>query len=36
MNGKLFLSFSAALAAMVAFADPNVPQITACTVTQDA
>ena len=36
MNSKLFLSLSAAFAAMVAFADPNSPQITACTVTQDS
>ena len=36
MDSKLFLGISAALAAMVAFADPNAPQITACTVTQDS
>ena len=35
MNSKSVLILSAALAATVAFADPNAPQITACTVTQD-
>lgn len=35
MNSKLVLNFFSAVAAMVAFADPNNPQITACTVTQD-
>ena len=35
MNNKLSLSFFAALAVVVAFADPNAPQVTACTVTQN-
>ena len=35
MNSKSILILSAALAAMGAFADPNAPQITSCTVTQD-
>jgi len=35
MNSKLVLVFCAAFAALVAFADPNNPQITTCTVTQD-
>ena len=35
MNSKSVLILSAALAAVVVFADPNAPQVTACTVTQD-
>ena len=35
MNSKSSLSLFAALAAVVALADPNAPQVTACTVTQD-
>ena len=36
MNSKTFLSLSAVVSSMVAFADPNAPQVTACTVTQDS
>ena len=35
MNSKSLQSLSAAFAAVVAFADPNAPQITACNVAQD-
>ena len=36
MNSKTFLSLSAVVSSMVAFADPNAPQVTTCTVTQDS
>jgi len=35
MNSKSFMSLSFVFAVLVAFADPNAPQVTACTVTQD-
>ena len=36
MNSKLLLSFSSAVVAMVAFADPNAPQVTLLSVSQDS
>ena len=35
MNSKSFMSLSFVFAVLVAFADPNAPQVTACTATQD-
>ena len=35
MDIKTILGLSFAVSSMVAFADPNAPQVTACTVTQD-
>ncbi len=36
MNSKLLLCFSSAVVAMVAFADPNAPQVTLLSVSQDS